>query len=227
MNLTTIIILFIGTWAMMVPMFFQAKKYEVQRWKIIPIAFALTVAGTLGTYIWFFIENLSFGGRSFYGAVFFVPLVFLLLPYAIKMPYGQIMDFCAPAECIMLSFMKVQCLVTGCCAGRTLFVNELGEAVLFPSQLVELIAAYAIGMALMILSMQEKHKEKIYPWYLILYGASRFVLNFFRAEWELYSGGIPPLGTIWSVVAVAIGICWIIYYNKKTQKTEEPEEIQE
>ena len=166
MSFTTILILFIGTWAMMVPMFFQARKYEIQRWKIIPVAFVLTIVGTLGTYAWFFIENFSFGGRSFYGAVFFVPLVFLLFPSIIKIPYGQLVDLCGPAECIMLSFMKVQCLVAGCCAGRTLFVNELGEAVIFPSQLVELIAAYAIGIALMILSMQEKHKEKIYPWYL-------------------------------------------------------------
>jgi len=224
MNFTTILILFIGTWAMMVPMFFQAKKYEIQRWRIIPIAFALTVTGTLGTYLWFFVENLYFGGRSFYGAVFFVPIVFLLLPYVIKVPYGQIMDFCAPAECIMLSFMKVQCLVTGCCGGRTLFVNEIGEAVVFPSQLVELIAAYAIAIALIVISQQGKQKEKIYPWYLILYGSSRFILNFFRAEWEHYSGGIPPFGTIWSVVAVAIGICWIVYYDKKVCKSEESQE---
>lgn len=208
----------------MVPMFFQAKKYEIQRWRIIPVAFMLTIVGTLGTYAWFFVENLYFGGRSFYGAVFFVPLAFLLLPSIIKIPYGQLVDLCAPAECIMLSFMKVQCLVTGCCAGRTLLTNELGEIVRFPSPLVELIFAYAIAIALMVMSHNARFKEKIYPWYLILYGSTRFVLNFFREEWENYNGGVPPLGTIWSVLAVIIGVCWIIYYDKKMLKPKESED---
>ena len=221
MSITMIIILFIGTWAMMMPMFFQARKYDIQRWKIIPVAFILTIVGTLGTYIWFLIENFSWGGRSFYGAVFIVPIVFLALPKIVKIPYGQLVDLCAPAECIMLSLMKVQCLVSGCCAGRTLFMTEAGEIVRFPSQAVELAAAYVIAIVLLILSHRKGFKEKVFPWYMILYGSSRFVLNFMREEWELYDGGLIPMGTIWSVVAVAIGICWIVIYNKKKAKSEE------
>lgn len=215
MSTTVIIILFIGTLAMMVPMYIQARKYGIAKWKIIPLAFILTIIGTLGTYAWFFIENLHFGGRSFYGAVFIVPIVFLILPFVIKIPYGQLMDLCAPAECIMLSIMKVQCLVSGCCAGRILYNDELGEIVRFPSQAVELIAAYVIAIALLMMSHKPQHKGKIFPWYLILYGASRFVLNFLREEWQHYDGGLPPYGTIWSVLAVIIGIVWIISYNKK------------
>lgn len=217
MNPTTLIILFIGTLAMMVPMLFQARKYNITKWKIIPVAFVLTVVGTLGTYIWFWVENFYFLGRSFYGAMFIVPVVFVLLAFIIKIPYGELMDLCGPAECIMLSFMKVQCLVSGCCGGRILFTNELGEAVRFPSQLAELIAAYAIFITLLIMSHREGNKEKIYPWYMILYGASRFVLNFFREEWAHYDGGLPPFGTVWSVLAVIIGVCWIVFYNKKNR----------
>ena len=220
MSTTMIIILFIGTWLMMVPMFFQAKKYDIAKWQIIPLAFALTVVGTFGTYIWFLIENLHWGGRSFYGAVFIVPLIFLILPLIIKIPYGQIMDLCAPAECIMLSLMKVQCLIGGCCKGRVMYMPVLGELVRFPSQVVELVAACVIAIILLIMSHRASFKEKVYPWYLILYGVSRFVLNFFRAEWENYDGGLPPYGTIWSVIAVIIGVLWIIFYNKKNKVIE-------
>lgn len=204
----------------MVPMLLQAKKYGITLWKIVPVAFILTVVGTLSTYAWFFIENLHFGGRSFYGAVFLVPIVFLAIAPLVKIPYGQLTDLLAPAECVMLSFMKVQCLVTGCCAGRTLLVTDGGEVVRFPSQAVELVAAYAIAIALLLMSYKAGHREKIYPWYLILYGASRFVLNFFREEWELYEGGMPPFGTVWSAVAVTVGIVWIVLYNKKRKATK-------
>ena len=112
---------------MMIPMFFQARKYEIKLWKIVPIAFVLTIVGTLGTYLWFLLENLHWGGRSFYGAVFLVPIAFLLVALIVRIPYGQLMDLCAPAECIMLSIMKVQCLMEGCCAGRVLFMTDFME----------------------------------------------------------------------------------------------------
>ena len=220
MNLKLIIILLIGTCAMMIPMFFQARKYEIKVWKIIPVAFVLTVVGTIGTYLWFLLENLHWGGRSFFGAVFLVPIAFLLIAPIVRIPYGQLVDLCAPAECIMLSIMKVQCLIEGCCAGRILFMTDLGGVVRFPSQLVELIVAYVLVWLLLVISHKTEQREKVYPWYLILYGASRFILNFFREEWAKYDGGIPPLGTVWSVCAVIIGILWIVIYNKRHDTSE-------
>ena len=215
MNIKTIIVLLIGTCGMMVPMFFQAKKYSIKEWKIVPVAFVLTVIGTLGTYVWFLLENLEFGGRSFYGAVFIVPIVFLLFARIVHIPYGQLMDLCAPAECVMLSFMKIKCMIDGCCVGRILFISETGSVVRFPSQLSELIVAYVLAWGLLMMSYRRGSRGKIYAWYLILYGASRFILNFFRDEWAIYDGGIIPFGTIWSVCAVIIGVLWIIIYNKR------------
>lgn len=219
MNAKTIIVLLIGTCAMMIPMFFQSKKHQIPRWKILPVSFVLTVVGVLGTYIWFFVENFWFGGRSFYGAVFLVPVAFLLFAKIIDIPYGSLMDLCAPAECVMLAIMKTQCLIDGCCKGR-MFVFNGGKEFRFPSQIAELVAAFILVLVLMLMFYRKGHRGKIYPWYLILYGASRFVLNFFRDEWAQYSGGIPPLGTIWSVCAVIIGVVWIILYNKRRKAVE-------
>ena len=215
MNLITILVLLVGTVGMMIPMFFQARKYAVKLWKIIPIAFVLTITGTLGTYLWFLLENFEFGGRSFYGAIFFVPIVFILFAYIIRVPYGKLMDLCAPAECIMLSIMKIKCMIDGCCEGRLLFYTEAGEMVRFPSQAAELAVAYILAWALLMMSFREGFRGKVFAWYMIIYGSTRFALNFFREEWALYDGGMIPLGTVWSVVAVIIGIVWIIVYNNR------------
>lgn len=224
MNFTTILVLLIGTLGMMVPMFFQSRKYAIKLWKIVPIAFVLTITGTLGTYLWFLLENFEFGGRSFYGAVFFVPVAFILLAYIIRIPYGQLMDLCAPAECIMLSIMKIKCMIDGCCIGRPLFINEAGELVRFPSQAVELAVAYILAWALLMMSFREGFKGKVFAWYMILYGATRFVLNFFRDEWARYDGGIIPLGTVWSVVSIIVGVLWIIIYNKHKNNLKQKSE---
>ena len=101
-----ILFLLLGTLFMMIPICIQTKWYGLRWWKSILIAFVLTVCGTLGTYLWFFAENFMFGGRSFYGAVFLVPGLFILVSFLFRIPYGNLMDLCAPAECMMLVLMK-------------------------------------------------------------------------------------------------------------------------
>ena len=105
----------IGTCAMLLPILIMAIWYKVKIWKGIVVAVVITVAGTIGAYILFYIENHWIGGASFYGAVFIMPIAFLLVPKLLRMPYCEIMDLCAPAGCVMLMIMKSQCFLQGCC----------------------------------------------------------------------------------------------------------------
>ena len=202
------IVLAIGTGAMLVPIVAMMACYKEKLWKSVPVSILLTVTGTLGTYIWCFVEDSTFGGRSYYGAVFLVPLAFLLVAKWMKIPYGNLMDYCAPAECIMLAIMKYQCLIDGCCGGITLCMPEDGVAIYFPSQIVELINALVIMVVLMVIAYRKKYRGKVYAWYLIIYGATRFVLNWFRsANYPLLLG--LPAGNLWSLLALFIGLLWL------------------
>jgi prolipoprotein diacylglyceryltransferase len=207
------IFLLLGTLAMLIPICIQAKWYGVKWWKTIVIALLLTVSGTVGTYLWFFVENGRFGGRSFYGAVFIVPVLFILVSLVFRIPDGKLMDLCAPAECIMLVLMKALCVLEGCCKGRILFEN-----VRFPSQIAELVNALILLVILMYLSHKKENRGKIYPMYLLIYGASRFVLNFFRDVWaETWM----PMGTLWSILAMVIGGGILVYLKKKNEKAKD------
>ena len=209
-----ILFLLLGTLFMMIPICIQTKWYGLRWWKSILIAFVLTVCGTLGTYLWFFAENFRIGGRSFYGAVFLVPVLFILVSFLFRIPYGNLMDLCAPAECMMLVLMKILCSVEGCCVGRVLWINQNGTALIFPSQIAESINALLLCLILMILSYRKNNQGMIYPWYLVLYGTTRFTLNFFREEW-VTTRHFVPLGTIWSVLAFIIGIGILLFYKKR------------
>ena len=226
MNLKTIIVLSIGTLAMLVLIAILMKRYKIDVWKSIPVSVMLTVTGTIGTYIWFFIEASWFGGRSYYGAVFIVPIVFYFVAKLMKIPHEELLDFCAPAECVMLAIMKYQCLVDGCCAGKVLRVLEDGTEVLFPSQIVELINAFAIMLILMTMGVLKKQHGKIYGWYLLIYGATRFALNLFRAESDPLLAGLPA-GNLWSLIAVAIGIFWVCGYKIKIAKKSKTEQTED
>lgn len=228
MPIAIIMALSIGTCAMLILIVAMMLCYREKLWKSVPVTLLLTITGTLGTYIWFFVESSCWGGRSYYGAVFFVPLAFLLITKWMRIPYGNLMDYCAPAECVMLAIMKCQCLIDGCCEGRILRVYADGTWLAFPSQIVELVNALVIMAVLFIMVCRKKNQGKVYAWYLLIYGITRFILNWFR------SGNYPlllclPSGNIWSLLAIFIGFLWLTdrkltIVKKSPVKTEASEE---
>ena len=209
-----LVYLAIGTLAMLVPIAYQVRWNNKPLWKSVPISLALTVCGTLRTYIWFFMENGWIGGTSFYGAVFVVPVLFLPLAKAFRVPYRELLDLCAPAECVMLAIMKVQCQISGCCSGRALFTTDNGTVVYFPSQIAEMINAIIIFAVLMVFAYKKIERGNLYLWYMTIYGTSRLILNFLRAEHSDFLLGLPP-GHIWSVLAIAVGVMWLLVSKKR------------
>lgn len=227
MSVKTIIALAAGTLAMLILMLIIGIKYRIKLWKCVIVSISLTIVGTIGTYLMFFVENSVFEGCSYYGAVFFVPIVFLYYAKLIQIPYKDLMDLCAPAECVMLAIMKCQCLLAGCCGGRVMYLTPEGAAVMFPSQIVELVNALVIMAVLMGLAFVPKLRGKLYPIYLVVYGITRFVLNCFRMEQFPLLAGLTP-GCLWSLIAIFIGILWlcdrriaIIKVSKTTEQVPE------
>ena len=119
-------------------------EYITALWKRIVTAVVFTLAGVLSVEIMAFIEKGSWGSRSFFGAVFFAPLFMAAFALVIREKPSDILDLCAPSEAAMLALMKVKCYMDGCCYGRLLGVDEHGLDILFPSQIVECIAAIII-----------------------------------------------------------------------------------
>lgn len=220
-SLHLILFLGAGTLAMMIQMFLRYKQYNISAWKLPFINVFLTVAGTLGTLLMFFLENGFFGGRSFFGAIFLAPLLMLPVGLAFHVPFGTLMDLCAPAECAMLAIMKVDCILQECCGGKVLFTTEAGKEIRFPSQIVEAVLVAAIMLILMRLEKNKNNRGKIYPFYLILYGGTRFIVNWFRANNSSFVWGLPA-GNFWGLCAIAIGCVWfmIVHLKGKTKVTE-------
>lgn len=210
----------IGTILMMIVMILCGRWRGIKTWKTILIPVLLMFAGVLGTRLLFYFENGNFTGTSFYGAILLVPVLFLPVALIFWISYGKLMDICAPAECIMLALMKVQCAVNGCCVGRVLSVDTSGKEIRFPSQIVELIFALAIMVALMLIMHKKESVGKIYPYYMILYGASRFLLNLLRETTPFI--WILPAGNFWSLVSIALGVIWLFAVSKiSVHKTKE------
>ena len=204
----------LGAVAMFLSMLLRKKHFpQVAIWKMVLLTLWLTITGVLGTMVLAYIEMGKFGGTSFYGAVFMVPI--LILPAMLmRITYKDILNLCAPAECAMLLVMRFDCLDKGCCFGRYLPALEFQ----FPSQIAEMVVAITIMITL--IQMHRKDRQvQLYPWYMILYGVCRFILQGFR-----YGGTDPWVlglsqGHLWSLVSMAIGTVWLLLSRRRTSQS--------
>ena len=195
----------LGAVAMFVSMILRKKDFQqVAVWKMALLTVWLTITGVAGTMILAYIETGEFGGTSFYGAVLMVP-VFILPAMLMKIRYLDILNLCAPAECAMLVVMRFDCLDKGCCFGRYLPDLEFQ----FPSQIVEMVVGITV-MTVLIRMHKKDRNAQLYPWYMILYGVLRFLIQGFR-----YGGTDPWIlglsaGHFWSLVSIAVGTAWLL-----------------
>ncbi|MBO5159530.1 MAG: prolipoprotein diacylglyceryl transferase [Lachnospiraceae bacterium] len=196
----------VGTVLMLIAMMYLKKDYHITGWKIVLASVMLTLSGLSGTKILFWIENGRWDGVSFFGAIFFVPILMSFVSMMLKIPVGNMLDLCAPAECVMLALMKVSCFYFGCCRGRVIFETE-AAVIRFPSQIVEFVVILFIFYFLVKQIRQQQYKNQIYARYMIIYGVTRFVLNLLR-DTEPFVW-ILPAGNLWSLVSMAAGCIWL------------------
>lgn len=215
MSLARIIALSAGTVVMFLVMLLCRKWRKYPIWKLAIINVLLTCSGTLGAYILYYIENTKWGGISFYGSILLIPFFFVPVALIMRIKYDELLDLCAPAVCAMLALNKVNCIRTGCCAGMVLHTHYDGTVDRFPSQIVELIVAVLIMIVLTVILAKGKLRGILYPSFLLIYGVTRFFLNLLRETTPFI--WILPAGNFWSLVAIAIGVLWIVFAKKKSK----------
>ena len=203
-----LIVLVLGTLATVPILFLCNKFYKLTRPKLLAMLVTMAVSGVLGCKLMYFVENGSFAGQSFFGAVLLAPWLVCLGAKALKVPMADALDLYAPPACIMLAVQKANCTLTGCCIGRIILYAENGDPIRFPSQILEGAAALLICIYLYWLISEGKHRGRILPVFYLTYGVSRFILNLTRDTdpylWDL------AIGNIWSIIAAVIGLLWLI-----------------
>jgi len=180
------IMLCVGVIAMCVITVIRRKKYGMSKWRSILFSLLLTVIGVLGCKLLYIAENIetvkqqgiTFGGFSFFGAVFLIPLCFLVLARPFGLHPLQAVDCCAPSVAIMISLMRIGCFVDGCCGAYP--IDLFGKQVILPVQLFEAAFDFIILAVLWLLEDEKKAQGRLYPVFMISYSLMRFCIEFLR-----------------------------------------------
>ena len=205
-------------------------RYGLKRHTALLSGLGLLVAEIIGAKLLYIAENfslvletgLTFGGFSFFGIMFSVPLFSLLYARSARIPYGQFLDFATTGILLELAFYRIGCTCAGCCCG---FACSWGipsdDGLLhFPVQPAEAAADLVLGAVLLVWNLRGKlRRGEQYCLYMTGYGALRFVLEFTRIRTVLFAG--LSISHIWAFAAFAAGTGIFLVRRIKTDKKNE------
>lgn len=137
--------------------------------------------------------TIGLGGLIFLGGFVGALLSAEIYLHIKKISFWKIADSVAPSLALGLFFGRIGCFLNGCCFGEACDLPwgvtfppnspagyRMGQVDIHPTQLYASAYGLLIFLILMVLDRKERHNGLLFSVFLILYGISRFTVDFFR-----------------------------------------------
>ncbi|MDD5454911.1 MAG: prolipoprotein diacylglyceryl transferase [Candidatus Ratteibacteria bacterium] len=204
----------------------HAKKENIDSSTILDIAFWIIISGILGGKLAYIIVNPSLyiqnpldaslwrGGFIFYGGLFLSLVAVFIYTKKKKISFLSIADLFVPYAALGEAIGRIGCFLNGCCygkptalpIGKVFAINSpafyhYGALPLHPAQLYSSVFLFILFLVLKKIKTNQKFSGETLLFYLILYPAFRFLLDFLRGD----SLGIIFYGlTLFQVICAGI-----------------------
>ena len=171
-------------------------------------------------------------GGVFYGGLIAAVSVAFWYMWRHKMPLWTTCDVFAPGIALGHAVGRLGCLMAGCCYGRETTVpwaitftnpaanTNVGTPLNTPLHPTQLYESAAEALILVLLLWTEKKgrpfEGRTFWSYIVLYGISRFVIEFFRGDERGAVFGAVSTSQFISLVLVPLGIGMLIYLSRRT-----------
>ncbi len=136
-----------------------------------------------------------------------------------KLPFFAFTDYAIPGLVLGQAFGRIGCFCAGCCYGMECetpisVVFPAGSIApagvpLLPTQLMESAFLFLLTVLLVVLLKKKKPFGTVSGWYMVLYGAWRFTIEFFRRDERGFIGALSTSQFI-SVFIFAGGLALLI-----------------
>lgn len=158
-------------------------------------------------------------GFVFYGALIGGLLGVAIFAATKKLPFFSLTDYFIPALVIGHAFGRIGCVFAGCCYGMECvspisIVFPEGSAApagvpLLPTQIMESIFLFLLCAFLVWRLKKQKPFGTVSGWYMVLYGAWRFGIEFFRSD-ERGAVGVLSTSQFISIFVLLGGIALLL-----------------
>lgn len=187
------------------------KRLDMHPAVAVLLAVLHTAYGVLCVKAFAILEGASAGSMSLFGAVFFMPVGYWLAAKLSKRPLAEVFDIGAVPMIFTLMLARCNCIVSGCCLGRFMFHTQMR----WPTREIELVF-YFIFLALIIPRVWKgQTKGRVYPLYMMAYGALRAVIECFRVA---DTDTLLHLSHVWAFLTLALGVSIYIEMNNRAKQ---------
>lgn len=197
------------------PLMWQIRsKIGLQKsWQVLLLCLFFTVTSVFSALLFASFEKLitghgfSIGAISTYGIYFFCPLMLLAVTGGKRDLIRNGFDMYAIYAMPSLFFLRINCLLSGCCGGTSIFGTHLH----WPTRQAEMVF-YAV--MLIVLIRREKQGAppgQGFPLIMASYGCFRFIVEWFRIS---EGTSLLHLAHMWSVLAAAFGLALFFELNR-------------
>lgn len=213
-----------GGVALMAFCFINAKNYRIPMKKAVPFVLIVYAVSVLWMFILYWAESgfKNFGGNNIVRIFVWVPVFAYPMCRLLKLDFETMCDYLAPVICVQHGVSHFGCIFGGCCysyAWTSGIYNHVLKYKTFPIQPIEALVAVAI--VVFIWRREKKQSFRVdgesYPLMLILFGYSRFFLEFARDNTKLFLG-ISNLA-IHALIMGIVGTAWYVTVKERNRVT--------
>jgi phosphatidylglycerol:prolipoprotein diacylglycerol transferase len=215
----------------------EARRRGLEPRHFQDLGFLVLIAALLGSRLFYVLVEWEYfvkhpwqvfeiwkGGLVFYGGFVCAALVMVWHVRARGVPLWVAADVVAPALALGQALGRLGCFFAGCCYGvecelpwAVTFTDERGLAQLgtplHPTQLYSMLTNAAIfGILYFVVRPRQRFEGQLFGWYLILYPAARFAIEWFRADPR---GALGPLSTSQALgIPLLLSGLWVLFGRK-------------
>ncbi|MBW1989561.1 MAG: prolipoprotein diacylglyceryl transferase [Deltaproteobacteria bacterium] len=219
----------------------DAKRQGIAKERVMDLAFYMLLAGIVASRLAYVALNperfsdfweifrIWNGGLVFYGGFLGAAAVYFVYLKRHEMNMFKTADLLTPAVPLAHAFGRLGCFSAGCCYGEpcdlpwaVTFNHPLTLAPrgvpLHPTQLYGAAGNFAIFLLVYFLVRPKKRFDgMVFFFYVILYAALRFVIEFFRGDYrgEYLAGALSPSQAV-AAAALAVSVFFLVRLRKRT-----------
>lgn len=202
---------------------FSGKRYGLKRGKSLLFVLLVYTISAIWMFFQCWVENgfKGWGGNNIVRTFVWVPAAVWLVGRFMKIDWLRGCDFVAPCVPLVQAVAHWGCIFAGCCHGYPCswgIYNPVLDENVFPCPPLEALTALAV--VLIVCRYEKKHNYEpnglAYPLMLMLFGYSRFFLEFLRDNQKVFFG----MSTL-ALHALFMALVGTVAYGLIKEKTQQ------
>jgi phosphatidylglycerol:prolipoprotein diacylglycerol transferase len=221
----------------------RARREGIDPERVTDLGVWLIVSGMLGGklfHIIFFWNDFIYGWRTegvrslregfvFYGGFIAASLTAVAYARVKRLSFAKLADIFAPSVALGHAFGRMGCFFNGCCYGKPCSLpwavrfprpHVMAGIPVHPTEIYEALGNLVIFAGLSALYRHKRFDGQIWWLYVLGYGVLRFIVEFFRGDYDTYYFGVLTLGHLIALAMIAVGaVALVLLQRRATVRT--------